>query len=527
MFVFVSLFLGTFVSEDLTCITGGILAEKGQVNLLLVISACTLGIFISDLWLFIMGKFFLNLSKNWERFSKILNSHLVLKIKNQVESNFGKLVLLSRFTPGTRLPVYFLSGTLGTSFVHFSLYSFIACSIWTPVLVVLSYFYGKAILQKFNDPYSYSAIVFTAVSFFIIFSLIAKLSQNQTRREIWIKLQKIPKLEFWPIWIFYIPVIPYIALLMLRYKGFLTITCSNPGIENGGMAGESKSKILTQLPQEWIARFILIEPGSKVTEEAILLDGFQFPLILKPDVGERGAFVQKVQNYQELISILANVNVPTILQEFHPGPFEIGVFYYRYPRSAKGSIFSITNKIFPELICDGKSTIEELIYQHPRYKFQATTFIENNLLQLNEIPPTGEIRRIGILGNHIQGCLFKDGSHLITRELEERIDEISKHFTGFNFGRYDLRYTNEDELKLGTNFQIIELNGAMSESTNLYDPDFTIFQAYSYLFAQWKHLFQIGYENRKLGAVPITYWELYNTLKRHFQYKEELLKKAG
>lgn len=474
-----------------------------------------------------MGKFFLNLSKNWERFSKILNSHLVLKIKNQVESNFGKLVLLSRFTPGTRLPVYFLSGTLGTSFVHFSLYSFIACSIWTPVLVVLSYFYGKAILQKFNDPYSYSAIVFTAVSFFIIFSLIAKLSQNQTRREIWIKLQKIPKLEFWPIWIFYIPVIPYIALLMLRYKGFLTITCSNPGIENGGMAGESKSKILTQLPQEWIARFILIEPGSKVTEEAILLDGFQFPLILKPDVGERGAFVQKVQNYQELISILANVNVPTILQEFHPGPFEIGVFYYRYPRSAKGSIFSITNKIFPELICDGKSTIEELIYQHPRYKFQATTFIENNLLQLNEIPPTGEIRRIGILGNHIQGCLFKDGSHLITRELEERIDEISKHFTGFNFGRYDLRYTNEDELKLGTNFQIIELNGAMSESTNLYDPDFTIFQAYSYLFAQWKHLFQIGYENRKLGAVPITYWELYNTLKRHFQYKEELLKKAG
>ena len=115
---------------------------------------------------------------------------------------------------------------------------------------------------------------------------------------------------------------------------------------------------------------------------------------------------------------------------------------------------------------------------------------------------------------------------MITRELEERIDEISKHFNGFNFGRYDIRYANEDELKLGTNFQIIELNGAMSESTNLYDPDFTIFQAYSYLFAQWKHLFQIGYENRKLGAIPITYRELYQTLEKHFQYREELLKKS-
>jgi hypothetical protein len=128
------------------------------------------------------------------------------------------------------------------------------------------------------------------------------------------------------------------------------------------------------------------------------------------------------------------------------------------------------------------------------------------------------------LGNHIQGCLFQDGSKLLTNELEKKIDSISKKFEGFYFGRYDIRYTNESELKQGKNFKIIELNGASSESTNLYDPKFSIFQAYKILFRQWRILFSIGCINRKMGIQPSTWSELFQMLISHSKHKTILKK---
>ena len=118
--------------------------------------------------------------------------------------------------------------------------------------------------------------------------------------------------------------------------------------------------------------------------------------------------------------------------------------------------------------------------------------------------------------------MFKDGTDLFSEKLEKKIDEISGSFEGFYFGRFDVRFNNIERLKQGKDFSIIELNGAMSESTNLYDPKFSIFQSYSILFKQWSILFRIGYENYQRGY-PLTSWkDLFLLLKNHFAYKKEL-----
>jgi hypothetical protein len=44
----------------------------------------------------------------------------------------------------------------------------------------------------------------------------------------------------------------------------------------------------------------------------------------------------------------------------------------------------------------------------------------------------------------------------------------------------------------GDDFAIVELNGASSESTNIYDPSRSLFQAYRTLFRQWALVFRIG-----------------------------------
>src|SRR5258706_13763280 len=119
-----------------------------------------------------------------------------------------------------------------------------------------------------------------------------------------------------------------------------------------------------------------------------------------------------------------------------------------------------------------------------------------------EVLPVGEELKLVVAGNHAQGCIFRDGMRLCTPELESRMDEISQKLTGFFIGRYDIRYASEEDLRDGGNFQIIELNGAASEATSIYDPANSIFAAYRTLFRQWDLVFAIGAANRDRGFAP-------------------------
>jgi len=114
----------------------------------------------------------------------------------------------------------------------------------------------------------------------------------------------------------------------------------------------------------------------------------------------------------------------------------------------------------------------------------------------------GEELKLVEAGNHAQGCIFRDGMRLRTPRLEERIDGISRALTGFFIGRYDVRYETEEDLQAGRNFQIIELNGAASEATSIYDARNSLFAAYRTLFQQWDLVFAIGAANRERGCAP-------------------------
>jgi hypothetical protein len=98
--------------------------------------------------------------------------------------------------------------------------------------------------------------------------------------------------------------------------------------------------------------------------------------------------------------------------------------------------------------------------------------------------------------------MFCVGSHLVTPELERTIDGIARQFHGFYIGRFDVRYSNVERFRAGKDLAIVELNGATSESTNIYDPSWSLWRAYRTLFRQWALLYQIGYRNRERGHRP-------------------------
>jgi hypothetical protein len=322
-------------------------------------------------------------------------------------------------------------------------------------------------------------------------------------------VSRIWRWEFWPMWIFYLPVLPWIALLAIRHRGLTTPTAANPAIPHGGVVGESKYEILKKLPTEWVVPTALISAGEPsdrfdALQRTIEARGWHYPIILKPDAGERGAGLKLARSANDARTYLDRYHAPVIAQAYHPGPFEAGIFYYRLPGQEAGRIFSITDKHMPVLVGDGESTVRELIFRHSRFRMQADRFLSRLKGQADAVLPAGSPMRLAIAGNHCQGTMFCDGGHLLTPQLESAIDRIARAFDGFYFGRFDVRYGDVEQLKAGRGFSIIELNGITSESTNIYDPSWSLLRAYSVLFRQWAILFRIGAENRRRGQTATT-----------------------
>ena len=50
-----SLFFGTFITEDLSCVAAGIFAADGHIDFVTATIACTLGIWLGDIGLYLIG----------------------------------------------------------------------------------------------------------------------------------------------------------------------------------------------------------------------------------------------------------------------------------------------------------------------------------------------------------------------------------------------------------------------------------------------------------------------------------------
>ncbi|TGM60785.1 DedA family protein [Leptospira vanthielii] len=518
-----SIFFSTFVSEDLTCIAAGLLAKEGKLSLALAIFSTGLGIFVGDCLLYLGGylvrrgivnwNFLLNLQKKWESTKVLTNWKL----------HYKKSIFLSRFFPGTRLPLYFSSGFFALPFFSFFYISLFAVTVWTIIFVSLVYLYGNLVSLYGSPENSILLSLGVGLSFYLLYRILRGTIDPSEREKSILLLKKLNRLEFWPASFFYLPLVPYLFYLALRYRGLRYITVVNPGILASGIAGESKSEILNLIPGDRVASYQFLSKDEKDPESRIqnwmVQKNLEFPIIAKPDKGERGFLIKKLHSLEETSTLLKSYPMDWLFQEYLEGPYEVGVFYYRDPREKQGKIFSITDKIFPEVTGDGICDLKTLITNHPRFRFQKEAHIKHNKYQLDKVLQKGETIAIGSIGNHIQGCMFQDGNHWRTIEMETKLISIGDSIPGFYFGRFDIRFSDPEKFQLGLGFKIIELNGATSESTNLYDPKFSIFESYSILFRQWKILFQIGYENYKIGVPLYPYKKLYHLVQNHRKYK--------
>jgi hypothetical protein len=303
---------------------------------------------------------------------------------------------------------------------------------------------------------------------------------------------------YWPIFFYWL-------WLSLRSRSFFYFTASNPGIENGGMLGESKIKILDMLTDELKPKTVFIKTSDDLDKVRTLIQkaNLNYPIICKPDIGERGWKVEKIKNEEGLILYHEQMKVDYLIQEFLAHPIEMGVFYYRYPNQKKGKVSSIVIKEMLSLIGNGESTIQELILSNDRAKLQWKALKEKYINRLQEVLAESEHIELVSIGNHCKGTKFLNGNHLISERLNDTFDKINEQIDGFFFGRYDLKVHSVEDLYQGK-IKIMELNGAGSEPSHVYQPGFSLIEAYRVFFHHWRVLYEISIANNKAGTPFLT-----------------------
>ncbi len=507
----------TLVSEDLTCIGAGVLVAQGRMSLLAAAGACFAGILIGDLLLYVAGRALGARALQRAPLRWCLSEGGVARARAEFRRRGLALIFLSRFMPGLRLPTYFAAGMLRTGFVRFALYFSLAGIVWTPTLVWLSSLIGREagdLVKQFGRWAPWAAAGLILLLFLVVRLGVPALTWRG-RRLLLGAWRRKRRWEYWPRWCFYPPVVLFGVLRgAWKHRSLGVVTAANPAILNGGIVGESKSAILAALGSHpEIARHCALPPGdAEARLAAALAAGLGWPLVLKPDVGERGRDVQFARDAAEARAIIAARPWPLIAQEY-VGGLEFGVFYERAPGAARGRVTSVTRKLLPEVVGDGAATLERLILAHPRHVNMGKQLLERNAARLAEVPAAGERVLLSPLGTHARGATFQDARALITPELEEAIERVSRRISaptgaGFFLGRYDLRVPTEDALRAGQDLKVLELNGLTSEPTHIYDPAAPLLPAWRALIGQWRRAYDLGAANAAAGARPASLREV-------------------
>jgi hypothetical protein len=325
--------------------------------------------------------------------------------------------------------------------------------------------------------------------------------------------------EYWTWWAFYLPMLPYWAWLALKTRSLAYFTAANPCMDWGGFFGESKSDILRKIPAEYVPKTLFFsgtEPAEAVGK-ALHAASLPYPVVVKPDVGERGTKVEKVTNAAELAVQIRAIGGPFIAQEFVQEPLEFGILYSRLPGEARGQVTSVTRKGFLTVTGDGRSTVEKLMRQSTRARFQLNAMRQRLGEGIHEILPPNKTRLLEPIGNHCRGTMFIDDNHLISENLNAVFDRIAAPIEGFHFGRFDLKVRSVEDLLVGRTIRILELNGASSEPGHIYDPRHSLREAYRDLARHWDILAEICLRQKSRGVRPVPFRQLLKVTWQHFR----------
>ena len=161
---------GTFILEDAATVLAAMQAQDGRIAAGVALGSLYVGIVAGDLGLYGLGR----LAALSDSIKRLLPPERRLRSRQWVEHRVFRVVFISRFIPGARLPTYTSCGYLQASFSRFTLAAVAATSIWTTLLFLIARHVGQFLIDHLGAWRWFGAVVF-AIAIVLIGRFVARL----------------------------------------------------------------------------------------------------------------------------------------------------------------------------------------------------------------------------------------------------------------------------------------------------------------------------------------------------------------
>src|SRR5881398_658303 len=205
-----AIILLSFISEDAATISSALSIFGGPLSWPLGFVSCFAGIWLGDLGLYSLARY---ASKNVLRsrwLARLADPAAITYCEKTFAHNSVFALIASRFIPGTRLPTYLAAGLFAMPACRFALITAIGALLWISVFFALTKLFGSHAVVWFTFTQTkIAAFVFTALLLLSVAFIVRKIFTISILHQITVAARRWTHWEFWPAWLFYIPVALY------------------------------------------------------------------------------------------------------------------------------------------------------------------------------------------------------------------------------------------------------------------------------------------------------------------------------
>ncbi len=332
-------------------------------------------------------------------------------------------------------------------------------------------------------------------------------------------LKILVRWRYWPMEIFYFPLTVYVFTIgFIRTRKLFYFSAANPKVSMGGFACDSKYDIIRRVPQAHKPVTFLVKRCDNFMEvvKRIKQYDMQFPLMVKPDIGEGGFLVKKMNCFAEFNQYHHRHSMDYIVQEFVADPLELSILLHNSDGGLH--ISSITERKYLVLKGDGRSTVRQLIEQHPTAMHRQRNIKKMLAGQLDIVVGKDTLYEPSCIGNWDYGATYVDRSEIINKYILKVFKQLNTEVDLFNYSRIDLKCASVHEFLQGK-FKVLEINGVKGEPIHIYDRKTSILKAYGEIFKHWEYILEISQRNIRNGATCPGLFEGLRLLWKHRKLK--------